>query len=102
LNPKKEEEISMKTKLIQLLMVSFVVFGLLTFFSITLDFPGQLTRSFGVNAVYAKGGWWPKPCPEPRPASPVPEPSTLILLSAGLAAGGSYLIVRRRNRNKRK
>lgn len=104
----RKEEISMKTKLIQLIMFSFMWFSLFTFVSIMVDFPSQLISSCDINAVYAIGPKPPRPRPRPRPPrppgppAPVPEPSTLMLLGAGLAAGGGIYAIRRYlNRNKK-
>ena len=38
----------------------------------------------------------PKPPKPPKPPKAVPEPSTLILLGLGLAAGGGYAFLRNR------
>ena len=101
----------MKTKLIQLLMFSFIALGLLTVVSIMVDFSLQPSRNYGINAAYAaeekQRGSEPLLGPKRKlgpvhPLSSVPEPSTLVLLGTGLAVGGGiYTIIRYRKRNKK-
>ena len=94
----------MRTKLMQFMMLSFIVYSLLTFVSIIVDFTLQPIKSYGINAVYALGPRPKPPWPRPRPPNPhpVPEPSTLVLLGTGLAVGGGvYAFIKYRKRNKK-
>jgi hypothetical protein len=98
----------MKTRIVQLIMFSFVVVSLLTVASMLVVFPPQFNEGCGVNKAYAQPPpdvppGPPHDVPPGPPSFPVPEPSTLVLLGTGLAAGGGiYSIIRYRRRNKKK
>ena len=90
----------MKAKIIRLIMFGFMVFSSLIFVLTLVDFAPQFTKSFGINEAYAKDKDKDK---KKKKKKSVPEPSTLILLGTGLAAGGGiYSILKYRRRNNKK
>lgn len=88
----------MKRKMLIIFCVCFSVAIM-----VLTDISSQTVRIMGLDTAYAMGSWGSWQHSDPggnKPTTSVNEPSTLLLVGAGVAGVGIYTAIRRRNKKK--